>query len=295
MEDLKVNRKFKDKLFCLLYQEPKRLLELFNALNGTDYQDTKLVEVTTIEDAIYMKMKNDVSFIVNSVMSLYEQQSTYNPNMPLREFEYCAKLYNKYITGKRLDLYGKKLIKLPRPQCFVFYNGNEKQPDRVVLKLSDAFDGQQNTTPQDDLEYEWTTVMLNINRGHNKELLEACSLLKKYSDFVCDIRDEVALYGLETAVDRVVKKNIRLGGEFGDFLERHRSEVIDMCITEYDEELHLATVREEGVEEGFDKGTESAHKQTALQMYKNHEPIEKIVLYTGCEQSVIEAWLQEEN
>ena len=72
-----VNRKHKDRLFQRVFADKKDLLDLYNAINGTDYTDPDELEITTLEDVIYMSMKNDMSFIVSSTLNLYEHQSTF--------------------------------------------------------------------------------------------------------------------------------------------------------------------------------------------------------------------------
>lgn len=171
-------------------------------------------------------------------MSIYEQQSTYNPNMPFRSFEYCAKIYNKFVTSNQYDIYGSRIIKLPAPQCYVFYNGTAKHKDREILKLSEAFE-----KPVDG--YEWTVIMLNINKGHNKELLDKCQALKEYSDLVQLIRDYKKDDKLFNAVEKAVKEIISRKGVLSKLLEEHRAEVVEVCITEYNEELHEKNLREE--------------------------------------------------
>ena len=162
--------------------------------------------------------------------------------MPFREFQYCAKLYNKHVMMGGYDLYGSKLVKIPTPQCYVFYNGTGDYEDRKLLRLSDAFE-----YPTEG--YEWTTYMLNINAGHNKELMEKCQALYEYSILIARIRSNRENMSLEDAVDGAVRYVIDCKGTLSGLLESHRSEVFDMCITEYNEELHLKTVREEGREE----------------------------------------------
>lgn len=241
-----VNREYKDRLFRFIFgdeQNKEFLLSLYNALNDTEHSNVDELEINTLEDVIYMKMKNDVSCLLNSIMSIYEQQSTYNPNMPLRSFEYGAKLYNKFITANQCDIYGSKLIKIPAPQCYVFYNGTGKCEDREVMKLSEAFE-----KPVDG--YEWTVAMLNINKGHNEELLDKCPALKEYSELIQLIREYQKENDLFNAVDKAVGKIISGKGVLSKLLEEHRAEVMDLCITEYNEELHERTLREEGREEG---------------------------------------------
>lgn len=254
-EDVQTNRQFKDRLFRLIFGSEKNkvyILDLYNALNGTDYSDVNMFELTTIQDVVYMGMKNDTSFIIDSELNLFEQQSTYNPNMPFREFEYCAKLLDKWVKENNLDIYGSTLIKLPTPKCYVFYNGTEEHADKEILKLSDAF-----ITLTEGCE--WTVTMLNINIGHNLELMNKCGILREYSEFVAMVRDntkklssmfpseEAAKQSIEQTVVAFIERNGLLSG----FLKSHRAEVVDVCITEYDEVLHLETVRNEGRAEGL--------------------------------------------
>ena len=93
-ENVTVNREHKDRLFKIIFQEKSDLLCLYNAINGTTYDNPDDLTITTMEDVIYISMKNDVSFLVDCRMNLYEHQSTYNPNMPLRGMFYFSK-YSK--------------------------------------------------------------------------------------------------------------------------------------------------------------------------------------------------------
>lgn len=119
------NRLHKDRLFRLLFSEKEALLQLYNALNQTAYTKEEDLEITTLNDVVYLSMKNDISFIVGDNLQLYEHQSTYNPNMTLRGFFYLSALYKKIVDNKRL--YGSKLVKIPTPKYIVFYNGKRKQ------------------------------------------------------------------------------------------------------------------------------------------------------------------------
>ncbi|MCR5267803.1 MAG: hypothetical protein K6E16_04745, partial [Lachnospiraceae bacterium] len=92
---MSVNRNNKDRFFKRVFSEKEALLSLYNAINDTDYTDPDLIEINTIEDFIFMTMKNDLSFVLANVLNLYEQQSTVNPNMPLRGFLYLSELYRK--------------------------------------------------------------------------------------------------------------------------------------------------------------------------------------------------------
>lgn len=245
-KDVQTNRRYKDRLFRLIFgseKNKKYLLDLYNALNGTSYTDDSLLEITTIQDVVYMGMKNDASFIIDSELNLFEQQSSYNPNMPFREFEYCAKLLDKWVEENNLDIYSSTLVKLPTPKCYVFYNGTEEHADKEILKLSDAF-----TTASEGCE--WTVTMLNINKEHNLELMNKCGILREYSEFVAMVRDNSQDSSIPQAVEKTVVAFIERKGLLSGFLKSHRAEVVDVCITEYKEELHLKNVRTEGRAEG---------------------------------------------
>ena len=131
------NREYKSRMFEMIFNEKKELLSLYNAVNGTDYADPEQLEVNTLKNAIYMSMHNDVSFIINSRLSLYEHQSTYSPNLPLRYLFYTADLYSEMTRDE--NLYGTKVVKIPTPKFIIFYNGIEEYPDRKELHLSDAY------------------------------------------------------------------------------------------------------------------------------------------------------------
>ena len=105
-QDKKVtaNRTYKSSVFVMVFQEKKELLELYNAVSGKHYEDPEELETNTLDNAIYMSIKNDLSFIIDSRLSLYEHQSTYNPNLPLRCLLYVADIYSKIALHK--DIYG---------------------------------------------------------------------------------------------------------------------------------------------------------------------------------------------
>lgn len=250
--EIQINREHKDRLFRLIFgteENKQNLLDLYNALNNTNYNKLADLEITTLDDVIYMGMKNDVSLLVHSRMSLYEHQSTYNPNMPIRGMMYNGKLYAKYIEKNNLNIYGEKLIKLPAPQYIVFYNGNKNHADEEILRLSDAFEGCEKTEG-----YEWTARMLNINYGRNRELMEKCKPLKDYAILV----DKIKRYSrekesIEEAVEQAIKECIK-EDVLADFLKKHKAEVKDLCITEYNEERVMDAIRSEGYEEGHISG-----------------------------------------
>ena len=248
-----VNREYKDRLFSFLFGSESNkewTLSLYNAVNDTNYTNSEDIRFTTIEDAVYMGMKNDLSFILFQVMNIYEQQSTYNPNMPVRQLMYAAKLYDKYIQRNKLNIYGKKVARLPVPKLVTFYNGTEGKDDEI-LRLSDAFEPGEEGAGAD---IEVRVRMININYGQNREILKACRPLMEYAWLVEQIRENRgAEMDIEKAVDKAID-DIPEEYEIRMFLIGHRAEVRDMCITEYNEAETMRMIREESREEGREEG-----------------------------------------
>ena len=246
-EAVYANRKHKDTVFRMLYSDKRAVLELYNALNGTDYQNPDDLTVTTLENAVYMAMKNDVSFLLDERMTLYEHQSTWNPNMPLRDLIYIARLMEKYVNKR--SLYQSGQIRLPAPHFVVFYNGKEERPEDTTIKLSDAY-----LQKEEEPELELKVRYLNINQGYNPELMERCRTLKEYSEFVARIRKYAAgETAIGEAVDRAVTECVE-EGILADFLRGQRAEVIAMSIFEYNEEEELKKLREGEQETGEKRG-----------------------------------------
>lgn len=246
-----INRKYKDRLFRLLFgneEYKENILSLYNALCDTAHTDLDDIRIYTIDDVIYIKMKNDVSVLLDSFLSLWEQQSTYNPNMPVRGLMYFGKMYDRYITENQLNIYGKTLIKLPTPRYTVLYNGTEELPAVMKLRLSDAF-----ICPDSSGGFEWTADVRNLNDGKNEELLAKCQPLREYMILLNKIRANSETMGFEEAVDAAVTDCIEQD-VLREFLLKHRAEVKDVCITEYNEKTFVAGIRAEGRMEGRAEG-----------------------------------------
>lgn len=245
------NREYKDRLFRLLFGDERNkdnILSLYNALCNTTYTNPDDIQIYTMDDVIYIKMKNDVSVLLDSYLHLWEQQSTFNPNMPLRGLLYFGKMYDRYVDENKLNIYGKKLLKIPTPRYTVLYNGVENQQERIRLKLSDSF-----IHPDESGDFEWTADMINLNEGKNDELLEHCRPLKEYMILVNEIRKNGETMEAEEAVDAAVTYCIE-HNILREFLIKHRAEVKDVCITEFDEKRFADDMREEGFEEGCEVG-----------------------------------------
>lgn len=243
------NREYKSDVFSLLMENSNNALELYNAVNGSNYTDSSMIEMCRLDGGISLSVRNDAAFILDMRLSIYEHQSTVCPNMPLRSFIYLANILERMI--KKYNVFGRKLVKIPTPKFAIFYNGEEKQPEQYELKLSDAF-----LCPVEDPELELKCTVYNINYGKNKELLEKCSFLREYMTFVDYVRHFLKELGsdklehaIEVAIDRCIKENV-----LRDFLIEHRSEVVKVTTLDYTFERQLELEREEKLAEGLEEG-----------------------------------------
>lgn len=256
-------RDYKSRMFVRIFEDKQKLLELYNAVSGRDYSDPELLTINTLENAIYMSMKNDLSFLIDSGLSLYEHQSTRNGNMPIRLLFYLSDLYSAMIQGK--NLYGTKTILLPPPRFVVFYNGREEQPDHETVYLSDAYERKD-----EEVSLELKVDVLNINKGHNKKLMESCRTLGEYAEYVYRVREYAKKMSIESAVERTIQECIR-EDILREFLLKNRAEAKAMSIYEYNEEEHIRMEREEAFEDGRreeQKNTERERQRTEQERQK---------------------------
>ena len=290
---LKANRKYKDTVFRMLFSDRKNLLSLYNAVNGTTYDNPSMLEIVTLENAVYIGMKNDLSFIVNTNLFLYEHQSTYNPNMPLRDLLYIAAEYQKLVDNK--SLYSPILQKIPEPNFIVFYNGTEKKEESWVTYLSEAyedFSGEANL--------ELKVLTLNVNEGHNRKLMEECHILREYAQYVAKVRKYTKEMNLDGAVELAVDECIQ-EGILVEFLRKNKSEVVAMSIFEYNQEEEerkwkesvYEAARAEGRAEGKAEGKLQAKKEIVQSLAERGMNWGDIAEIIKVSQKTIQEWLDQ--
>jgi hypothetical protein len=255
------NIKYKDSVFSFLFSDPDTLRDLYGAIAGLELPDDVPVIINTLEGVLYKTFLNDISFeIAKQLVILLEHQSTVNPNLPVRLLLYIARVYEKIISGR--NIYGSKKFFIPRPEFIVLYNGTAPYPDKVTLKLSDAFeDAVSLGVPKDAVPHlDLTVTVYNINQGHNEDLSRRCEKLKEYSAFVAKVRElETGRLDRKGAMEDAVKWCI-VHGILKEFLETHGSEVVNMLLAEWNLEDALAVEREEGIEEGRQESLEETVK-----------------------------------
>lgn len=282
------NRKHKDRLFRLVFHEKKYQLELYNALNGTDYTDPEVLEETTLEDAIFLGVKNDLSFIIGMSLNMYEHQSSKNLNMPLRGLIYFSQVYQTYVRSNGYNLYAESQIPLPFPNYIVFYNGMKDMADEEEMLLSEAF-------PEELKEQipalECRVRLLNINAGHNAELMEKCRRLKEYAEFVALIRENIAQgvdvhEAIHMAMGQAMKK-----GLLADVLSRCETEVTTMLLEEFDMEEVKACWKKEAAEEATQRTSVRDGKLFSLLLtQKKYDEAERAATDSGYRTKLFEMY-----
>ena len=241
------NREYKSDVFCMLLQDKRNALQLYNAMNGSDYDDPEVVELCNLEKGVSLSIMNDAAFIIDFNLNIYEHQSTYNPNMPLRSLVYFTDILKKYIDKK--NIYGKTLVRIPTPRFVVFYNGLDDERESYELRLSDAFIHRE-----DEPQIELVCQVLNINKGKNQAVINNCKFLEDYMILVDYVRyyqqegTELA-DAIRAAIDRCISENV-----LREFLENNRDEVEKTMVLDYTFERQIELTRQEAWEDGNAKG-----------------------------------------
>lgn len=264
-----LNRTYKDMLFDKVFSDKECILSLYNAIAQTEYHDASAISVNTIQRAVFFGIENDKSFIIDDILNIYEHQSSINPNMPIRGLMYLSELYRQFIYENQLDIYGKKQVSLPHPIYLVFYNGEDKQPERQIIHLHDAF--SKNISDHDNF-LDFKAIMLNINYGYNKKLMEHCKPLKEYAIFVDTIRkylktEAETAVAAKKAVEECIEQDI-----LKDILIKEKGVIEDMITVCYDEEIHKMREAEYNQEIGEERKALSI----AEKLYHSGMSIEQI-------------------
>ena len=308
MTQEKTNRNYKDSVFVDLFAHDinakENFISLYNALHGTNL-DAKTTDVQPVmlERVLYMKYYNDVAMLIDGkIVILIEHQSTINQNMPFRFLEYIARIYEKITTKD--EKFGRKLVKLPVPEFYVFYNGKDDYPTESIMKLSDAFiqfDGDselKNQLENANYPLEISVKVININVDKENPILKRCEALKEYSEFIEQVRSNIennVPEPLTTAIKEAIKK-----GFLSDYLNRKSTEVQNMLLAEYDYDTDIAVQRKEAFDDGFSAGEErgisiglsQGVQQAKLETAKNaltmNLPVEQVAILTGLSVEEIE-------
>lgn len=260
------NRNYKDSVFVDLFAKDisahKNFISLYNALHKKQLDPaTTELEPIMLEKVLYMKYYNDIAMLVdNKIIIMIEHQSTINKNMPFRLLEYIARIYEKLV--KTDEKFGRNIVKIPAPEFYVFYNGEEDYPNETILKLSDSFIPLEEKYGKIDFLLEITVKVVNINIDKHNPILKRCKVLEEYSEFVDVVRKHIKTKVSSTlrhSVQECIKKGI-----LSKYLARKATEVENMLLAEYDYDTDIRVQRAEAFEEGAEKKAVETAKRLLL-------------------------------
>jgi hypothetical protein len=269
MTDNNANREYKDTVFTRLCEDKKRLIEIYNAVTGKNYPPDTEIEIVTLDDALFLDRRNDVAFVLEGkLVVLMEHQSTICENMPIRILIYIARVFEKlFNVDKKLKqaIYRTKLMKIPKPEFYVLYNGKGEFPDRHELKLSDAF-RETDASEWAGGFLELIVPVYNINEGRNDDIVKKSEALSGYVAFIAQVRRYSAMgHELEKAIEQAVKDCVE-HDILAEFLLANASEVVNMLTVEFKMEEAVQVWKEEGREEGREEGIEEGEFEAARKM-----------------------------
>lgn len=288
-----MNREYKSDVFSMLLEKPEYALDVYNALNHTNYDDPDEVEIIHMEKGISLTIRNDASFIIDANMNLYEHQSTINPNMPFRNLIYITNILQGIVKKSKDEIFGRKKLQMPMPHFVVFYNGTENQPEEQILKLSDLF---SHTDGESELELICRVV--NINKGNSKDILKHSKVLYGYSYFVEKVREYQLSLELTEAISCALKDCVD-NDVLADFFRENWQEVIKVteidCTFERQIEYEKNYSREEGKTEGKAdsiltllkmKGAVSSELEDKIFSVKKNEVLDELLKMAALASSV---------
>ena len=273
---MKANRKYKDNLFRSIFNDKEKLLELYNAIECTDYQDPQAIEITTLEDVLFMGMKNDISFILDGRLVLIEHQSTLTGNMPLRMSMYLNRVFEKITRTDSEMQYGSGSGDMPIPLLIILYNGKEDFPKEKTLYLESVFKKKEGVKIPVDMEIK----VININKGCNPEIESRGKTLTAYITCIDKIREYEKIYPLDEAVKLAVKYCID-NDLYSEYFIKNSSEVMNMLTAEFNLDEYKKVMHKEGEKkgraEGFEEGIEQGEKRVLKLMEQglSYEEIKK--------------------
>ena len=269
------NREYKSDVFSMLLEDRARALDVYNAMAGTAYTNPEIIEIHTLESGVSLTVHNDASFVVSmdSVLNIYEHQSTYNPNMPLRELIYFVTIIKKLIENRYL--LSHKLVKIPTPKFAVFYNGGETRPEREVLKLSDAYENQS-----DEPQLELMCTVYNINPGNNEDLKKRSQTLREYMIFVGYVNENLAKAekggkdyetAIRDAVNRCIAEDI-----LKKFLLERGEDVQKIMMFDLTYEKQMENAKREWHNDGVEEGVIRQLAVSIVKKVKKNKTLEEI-------------------
>ena len=252
------NKKIRDSVFRTLFSDKENVLHMYRALHPEDTKATiEDIKVVTLENVLAINNINDLGFMVgNHLLILVEAQTRWSVNILVRSLLYLAESYKDYLSLTNQDYYSTKKVSIPTPELYVVYTGPERQlPEEISLQ-------------QEFFNNTKTSIEVNIKIIYNKDYRETDNIFLQYMEFIsvyyrmlksdnAPSRENISVYNkfvlqmIIRAVDYCIDNNI-----LKNFLQEHKSEVIDNMSMLYDaEEIEL--MRERAHQAELDAARES--------------------------------------
>ena len=254
--DIITNRKSKDSIFVKLFQDKNNVLKLYKEIHPeNDDISVDDINIYTLDSVIVNTIYNDLGFLVkDKFILLVEAQSTWNPNIPVRMLFYLSETLRRYIADTKQIEHSRSKVKLPKPELYVIYSGEEKIPDVVSLN-DEFFDG----TAEIDLKVK---IFDKIDETISGQYIGFCK--------VFDEQRKIYSKGVQAA-----RETFRICIEksyLTDFMKSHEREVIDMMSELFDEEVirkqYDIARFDEGWQGGRRKGRQEERQKTIEAMRK---------------------------
>lgn len=285
----RIRRDHKSSVFSMIFNDRQRALLLYNAMSGKNYTDPDKLTIKTLENAVYLNVKNDVSFLVDMRLYMVEHQSTINPNMPLRDLLYVARQFEGMVEDA--NIYSARMIELPTPFFVTLYNGKVPQPERKLMRLSDLYVPK---VEGEEPDLELKVLQLNINPGYNEDLKEACRPLGEYMIYVEKVRCYEKTLTLEAAVEKSIDECIE-EGVLADFFTQQKKEALEMILFDVDIDKYDKVKYRDGYEDGLAEGEMKKQAVIFYNMLSDGIPRERAQRLAGLDDETAEALVREKS
>lgn len=258
----------KDSVFSDLFKIKKYLMQLYRALHPEDETATEdeLTDITiknVLTDGIY----NDLGFLIGKkFVILIEAQSQWTLNIIIRALLYLAQTYHDYFERTNQNLYKSKKVKMPEPELYLIYTGDQENIPDVISLSKDFFGGA-------DIAVDVKVRVICES--------ETDDIINQYIVFCKVYNEQMKLYG---RTRKAVIETIRICKDrnvLKEYLESREKEVVSIMMSLFDEEEIMRSYIKSERYEAAEEATLETKKKTAIRLIKlDNMPLEDIAKAT---------------
>ena len=279
----------KDSVFRDIFQNRKNLLRLYKELHPED-KDVKEEQIgsVTIKNVLIDKMYNDLGFMVRSkLLLLVEAQATWSVNIVIRALMYLANTWQEYIENNKLNVYGSRKIKIPKPELYVIYTGERNERPEWISLSNEFFEGQSM----------FLEAKAKVIYGGKKG-----DIINEYITFTKVYDEQVREHG---RTREAVLETIKICKEMKvleEYLKDREKEVVDIMTTLFNQEYAMERYGDEreaeglaqGVKKGLAQGEIKAKQETAYELRDEEGfSIERIAKLVKVNVETVKKWFSE--